>query len=62
MDEIYASMVNGQRKQAYQQARELGVYEIPYVIDYITNALGRPAVALDLAKTCLRYLSEEVSR
>jgi hypothetical protein len=53
-DEIYNSMVNGQRKQAIDQAEEMGLDEVPEFLDYLTNDLDRPEMAIDFAKSYFR--------
>jgi hypothetical protein len=50
-DNIYNSMINGQRKQAIEQLKTLGLDNAPDVIDYFTNDLNQPEIALDLAKS-----------
>jgi hypothetical protein len=56
-DEVYASMVNGQRRQAIEQAERFGLDEVPYMLDYFTAELNQPEIALDFAKTYFRVKS-----
>lgn len=53
-DEIYNSMVNGQRKQAIFQASDLDGYDTAELLDYIAKELNQPEVALDFAKSYFR--------
>jgi len=56
-DEIYNSMINGQRKQAIEQAETMGLDDVPYMLDYFTIDLNQPEVALDFAKSYFRIKS-----
>ena len=56
-DTIYDSMINGQRKQAIGQACELGMYEFPELVDYLSEELNQPEVALDFCKSYFRIRS-----
>ena len=56
-DEVYGSMINGQRKQAVEQAEQIGLFELPYMLDYFADTLNRPELALDFAKTYFRIKS-----
>jgi len=56
-DEIYNSMINGQRSQAVEQLITMGLDEAADVLDYFTNELNQPEVALDLAKSYFRKVS-----
>lgn len=54
-DEIYDSMVNGQRRQALDQLKNnVGLAYANEVLDYIALELEQPEVALDLAKSYFR--------
>jgi len=53
-DEVYDSIVNGQRRQAYSQMRGIGVSDLPEMLDYFADELGRPELAIDAAKTYFR--------
>lgn len=53
-DRVYSSMVNGQRRQAISQADEMGMYEIPDMLDYFTNELNQPEMAIDFSKSYFR--------
>lgn len=46
-DEIYNSMVNGQRRQAIKQAIEMGLSNVPELLDYLIDDLNQPEVARD---------------
>lgn len=56
-DEIYNSIVNGQRKQAIEQLEDLGLDEAADVLDYIAAELNQTDIALDLAKSYFRIKS-----
>ena len=53
-DEIYSSMINGQRSQAINQLKELGLDNAPEVIDYLSIEINQPEIALDLIKSYFR--------
>ena len=53
-DTIYDSMVNGQRKQAISQAEEMGLDDIPELLDYFSDDLNQPEMAIDFAKSYFR--------
>lgn len=53
-DEIYNSITNGQRKQAYAQMLELSAYDRATMLDYFCNELNNPALAVDAVKTFFR--------
>ena len=56
-DEVYALMVNGQRRQTIEQTERFGLDEVPYMLDYFTNELNQPELAIDFAKTYFRIKS-----
>ena len=56
-DEVYNSIVNGQRRQAYSQMQEIGLADLPDMLDYFASELSNPELALDAAKTYFRNAS-----
>jgi len=56
-DEIYNSLVNGQRKQAASQMAELGAGELPELLDYLSDELNQPEMAIDAAKSYFRSIA-----
>ena len=55
-DTIFDSMINGQRRQAINQAQEMGLDEIPEMLEYFIEELGRPEMVLDFAKSYFRIV------
>jgi len=53
-DEIHASMINGQINEAVQQMKDMGLHNMPSLLDYIHTELGEPVMALAMAKTFFR--------
>jgi len=53
-DKIYDSIINGQRRQAVQQAIEMGIDDIPEMLDYFAKDLDQPEIAIDFAKSYFR--------
>ena len=53
-DTIAASLINGQRRQAAAQMRELDSDELCEMLDNFADVLGSPTLALDAAKTWIR--------
>ena len=49
-DSVYNSLVNGQNRQAIEQAEEIGLDEIPYLLDYLSNELNQPEIAIKFCK------------
>ncbi len=56
-DTIYNSMVNGQRRQALEQCQTMGLDMMPELIDYLTDDLNQPEIALDLVKSYFRIIT-----
>ena len=56
-DEIFNSITNGQRQQAVQQMFNLGMEELPGMLDYFAIDLDRPELAIDAAKSWFRIQS-----
>jgi len=56
-DEVHDSIINGQRRQAYQQMLEIGQSDMPELLDYFAHDLQNPDLALDAAKTYFRNAS-----
>lgn len=54
-DEICDSVINGQIKQAARLANQLDSDEKCQCIDYIYNELDNLPLAIDVAKTMIRY-------
>lgn len=50
-DEIYDSLVNGQRRQSVKQAEDMGLDNVPGMLDYFVKDLNQPELAIDFAKT-----------
>lgn len=57
-DTIYNSIINGQRKQAVSQMTEMGLCEIPDMLEYFTVDLNQPEIALDAAKSYFRITAQ----
>ena len=55
-DEIYNSIINGQREQAAVQMSELGFSGINNMLDYFADELNQSEIAIDAAKAYFRYL------
>lgn len=49
-DIIYDSLINGQKKQAVFQMKELSPIEISELLDYFHYDLTKPQLALELSK------------
>ena len=56
-DTIYNSIMNGQRRQAVEQMQDMGLDEVPDMLDYFANDLNQPEIALDAAKSYFRITS-----
>jgi hypothetical protein len=54
MDDIYNSLMNGQRRQAVEQMEALGLDSLPDLLDYFADDLNRPELAIDAAKSYFR--------
>jgi hypothetical protein len=50
-DEIYDSIVNGQRAQAVRQMQAMGLHHMYAMLDYFTHDLDQPEMAIDAAKS-----------
>ena len=56
-DAVHDSIINGQRTQAYSQMKEIGMYDLPEMLEYFAEDLGNPELAIDAARTYFRLAS-----
>ena len=56
-DEVYNSITNGQRRQAFDQMKRIGEYDMPELLEYLADELENPEMALDAAITYFRLNS-----
>ena len=56
-DQVYDSLVNGQRRQAVEQMEHMGLYNVPDMLEYFNSELNNPEIALDAAKSYFRINS-----
>ena len=56
-DEVYNSIRNGQRQQAVKQMDEIGMSDLPGMLEYFADDLQDPALAIDAAKSYFRVKS-----
>ena len=56
-DEVYNSITNGQRRQAFTQMKRIGEYDMPELLEYLADELENPEMALDAAITYFRLNS-----
>ena len=53
-DAVYDSIINGQRRQAFNQMKKIGLSDLPDMLDYFVQELEQPEIAIDAAKTYFR--------
>lgn len=56
-DAVYDSMVNGQRRQAIQQATDFGLDDVPAMLEYFSCDLNQPEMAISFAKAYFSIVS-----
>lgn len=57
-DNVYNSIINGQRRQAVNQMDKIGMYDLPEMLDYFAEDLNQPEIAIDAAKSYFRIKSK----
>jgi hypothetical protein len=53
-DEVHDSIHNGQFKQAVKQMDDIGMSDLPRMLDYFVEELNQPELAIKAAKSYFR--------